>query len=152
MNQLVKLLKDYKNIGIYLSLKDEVNTSDYLAYFLENFESVSSSVVEDQDLVFYQIKDVNDLKVGYNNILEPAKNHQVLKNEMEAIIVPLVGFDKNNNRLGFGQGYYDRYLADYKNVTIGLAFDDQQHPHLPRDEWDVKLDYIITESRIFKNK
>ncbi|NLC54735.1 MAG: 5-formyltetrahydrofolate cyclo-ligase [Erysipelothrix sp.] len=150
MEQLLELLEGHKNIGIYLSLKDEVNTTDYLDHFFENFESVSTSVIEDEQLVFYKIKSIRELKPGYMGVLQPPTTDLTLKDEMDVIIVPVVGFDRQNNRIGYGKGFYDRYLSDYKHKTIGLAFDEQEYRHIPHDENDVALDYIVTETRIFK--
>ena len=150
ITQLLTILQGHKSIGLYLSLKDEVSTLDYLNHFLSNFESVSSPVVVDNDLVFYKINTVRELKSGYMEILEPIQSEVIEKQTMDAIIVPLVGFDKHNNRIGYGKGFYDRYLMDYEHLTIGLAFDDQEYPHIPHDNQDVPLDYIVTETRIFK--
>lgn len=150
ITQLMPRLDGHSNIGIYLSLKDEVNTTDYLNHFLSNFDSISSSVVADDDLVFYKINNVRELKPSHMDILEPLQTELVEKDSMDVLIIPLVGFDKQCNRIGYGKGFYDRYLMDYKGLKIGLAFDDQEYPHIPHDENDVALDYIITETRIFK--
>ena len=83
-------------------------------------------------------------------VLQPPTTDLTLKDEMDVIIVPVVGFDRQNNRIGYGKGFYDRYLSDYKHKTIGLAFDEQEYRHIPHDENDVALDYIVTETRIFK--
>lgn len=150
INRLVKLLAGDKSVAIYLSLKDEVNMTDYLTYFLENFETVSASVVEDKQLVFYKVNNFRELKPGMMDILEPSKNEKVDKNTIDTIIVPLVGFDQQNNRIGYGKGFYDKYLSDYQGKTIGVGFDQQEYPHIPHNELDVSLDYIVTETRTFK--
>ncbi len=150
IKQLTKVLEKHKNIGIYLSLKDEVNTTDYLNYFLENFERVSASVIEDNSLVFYKVNSLRELKPGYMDVLEPLREELTEKSDMDAIIVPMVGFDQRRNRMGYGKGFYDRYLKDYTGVIIGLAFEESEMRHLPHDENDVRLDYVITDNRVFK--
>lgn len=150
MENVIKVLDGHLHIGIYLSLKDEVNTTDYLNYFLSNFESVSSSIVEDDSLVFYKINTLRELKPGYMDILEPTTEERIDKDQMDAIIVPMVGFDKHFNRIGYGKSFYDRYLSDYNGKIIGIAFDDQEYPHIPHNEDDVPVDIVVTETRILK--
>ena len=69
------------------------------------------------------------------------------------MLVPILAFDKNKHRLGYGKGYYDRYLNKYlklKNIlTVGVAFSFQRHHKLPINKKDVKLNYIITEKGVF---
>lgn len=150
IENLHTLIKDYDNVAIYMSLKDEVNTSDYLDYFLSNYKVVSSSKIEEENLVFYQISSKNEVKPGYMDILEPKSLNKVDKKDIEAIIVPMLGFDKHLNRMGYGKGFYDRYLKDFEGVKIGLAFDVLNYPHLPHDENDVSLDYVVSEKQIYK--
>ena len=72
----------------------------------------------------------------------------------DIILVPTVGFDKNLNRLGYGGGYYDRYIARIKKIkniiTIGLSFSFQKFDKLPINKFDQRLDAIITERNIFQ--
>lgn len=150
IENLIPVLKDHLHIGLYLSLKDEVNTEEYINYFLSHFESVSSSVVVGDDLEFYKINNVRELKPGYMDILEPTSQQLTPKDQMDAIIVPMVGFDKHFNRIGYGKSYYDRYLKDYNGVIIGIAFDDQEYPHIPHNKDDVAMDVIVTEFRVLK--
>ena len=70
------------------------------------------------------------------------------------MLVPLLAYDKKKNRLGYGKGYYDKYLGKLKKfgkkmITIGVAFSFQKHDNLPVNINDVKLDYILTEKGIF---
>ena len=60
-------------------------------------------------------------------------------------MVPGIAFDKGNHRIGYGKGYYDNFLKNFKGKTIGLAFKMQILEIIPKDEWDVKLDKIIVE-------
>lgn len=150
IHKLLPLIKDAKNIGIYLSLDDEVNTLDFLEIFLSEFDSVSAPVVKNEDLVFYKIASRDKLKLGYKNILEPKEEVVTNKNLIDVMIVPLVGFDRRLNRIGYGKGFYDRYLKDFNQLKIGLAFDDLEYSNIPHNDNDIKLDWIITESRILK--
>ena len=65
-------------------------------------------------------------------------------------VVPLIAFDSRLNRIGFGGGYYDRYLSKHNTVSVGIAFDEQQCDDLTPEETDVPLDFIITPTRILR--
>ena len=84
-------------------------------------------------------------------ILEPSKSKTKIP---DVILVPILAFDKNKYRLGYGKGFYDRYLNKYlkqfKNIlTVGVAFSFQKHHKLPINKNDVKLDFVITEKGIY---
>ena len=100
---------------------------------------------------FYSWKKNDVLFVNEFGILEPAKTKAKVPNIM---LVPILAFDKNKYRLGYGKGFYDRYLNKYlkqfKNIlTVGVAFSFQRHHKLPVNKNDVKLDFIITEKGIY---
>ena len=91
------------------------------------------------------------LKVNKYGMLEPIKSKQKIPNIM---LVPLLTYDKNKHRLGYGKGFYDRYLNRYlkkfKNIlTVGVAFSFQKHHKLQINNMDVKLNYILTEKGIY---
>ena len=74
----------------------------------------------------------------------------------DVIVVPLLAFDRLHNRLGYGKGYYDKFLSKYNNtkgkkpfLTIGLAFSFQKYKKIPTTKSDIKLDYILTEKGVF---
>ena len=84
-------------------------------------------------------------------MLEPAKGKTNVPN---IIIVPVLSYDQDKNRLGYGKGFYDRYLNKYlkkfKNIlTVGVAFSFQKHHKLPIDKNDIKLNYILTEKGLY---
>ena len=100
---------------------------------------------------FYQWKNNDILLLNKYGIPEPVKSKKVTPN---LILLPLLAFDKNKNRIGYGKGYYDKYLNKYlklhdKIVTVGVAFSFQKHHNLPVNDKDFKLNYIITEKGIF---
>ena len=101
---------------------------------------------------FYRWKKNSILKINKFGMLEPALlSNSIIPNIM---LVPLLAFDKNNNRLGYGGGFYDRflnkYLKMYNNIlTVGIAFSFQKYHKLPVSNNDVKLNYILTEKGIF---
>ena len=96
---------------------------------------------------FFSWKKNEALKVNKFGMLEPIKSNL---NIPEVMLVPLLAFDSDRYRLGYGKGFYDRYLNKYKNIlTVGVAFSFQKHHKLPIDNKDVKLNYILTEKGIY---
>ena len=101
---------------------------------------------------FYSWKKNDILSVNKYGILEPIKTKKVIP---DIILVPLLAFDKNKNRLGYGKGFYDKFLNKYvkthqRILSIGIAFSFQKHHNLPNNNKDFKLDFIITEKGIVK--
>ena len=101
---------------------------------------------------FYEWRNKEVLKVNTFGMLEPFA--QLNKIIPHIILVPLLAYDNKKNRLGYGKGFYDRYLKKYlkkyKNIlTIGIAFSFQRHHKLPVFNNDVQLNYILTEKGIF---
>ena len=109
-------------------------------------------VIEENDSMnFFQWKKNEVLKVNKYGILEPNK---LIQNVPNVMLVPLLAFDKDKYRLGYGKGFYDRYLNKYlkkfKNIlTVGVAFSFQKYHKLPKNNMDVKLNYILTEKGIY---
>ena len=100
---------------------------------------------------FYSWEKNQALIVNQFGMLEPNKTKIKIPNLM---LIPILAFDKHKYRLGYGKGFYDRYLKKYlkkfKNiVTVGVAFSFQKYHKLPIDKNDVKLNYILTEKGIY---
>ena len=88
------------------------------------------------------------LKVNNFGFLDPSGKSKAIIPDL--IVVPLLAFDKSKNRLGYGKGYYDKFLRKNKNITtIGLAFSFQKYNKIVSLKHDVKLNYILTEKGIF---
>ena len=101
---------------------------------------------------FYKWKKNEVLRINQFGMLEPAllRDHVI----PDIMLIPLLAYDNQNNRLGYGGGFYDRYLnkylKTYSNIlTIGIAFSFQKHHKIPVLNNDVKLNYILTEKGIF---
>ena len=108
-------------------------------------------IEKNHSMNFYKFSKKDILKVNEYGMLEPFKSKNVIP---EIIFVPLLAYDVSKNRLGYGKGFYDRYLFKYlkinKNIlTVGVAFSFQKHHNLPVNNKDIKLDYILTEKGLF---
>ena len=119
--------------------------------YISNQDLLLPVIEENNSMNFFSWKKNEVLKVNRYGMLEPIKSKQNIPNIM---LVPLLAFDKDKYRLGYGKGFYDRYLNKYlktfKNIlTVGVAFSFQKHHKLPINNKDVKLNYILTEKGIY---
>ena len=145
-----KLLKnpkilESKNILIYVSLSEEVETKELIEELLKLKKLVYTPRIVSNYIEFYQITSLLDLKPGKFNILEPIGEKKFINFSSCCIIVPGLLFDKSNNRLGYGGGYYDKYLENKKIYKIGICFHDLLIDKLETLSHDIKMDLVITE-------
>lgn len=133
-----------KTIGIYVSFNNEVDTIALIQEIIK-IKKVSVPKTSHHNMDFYLIDSFKELKLGNYGILEPHNHRFINKDWIDLLIVPMVAYDKNNNRLGYGGGYYDRYLKDYHGSVIGLAFAFQQVKKLPVESFDLPIKTIIDE-------
>lgn len=155
----LKEYKDAKNVMLFVSFRSEVLTYSMIREALADGKNISLPLVEKPHfkLRTYFIKDFNtDLEVGAYDILEPkvGRCRRAKKDEIDIVILPGSAFTKKGDRLGYGAGYYDRFLDGLPETTkkIALSFDLQIVDDLPVDENDVSMDMIITESRVINCK
>ena len=120
---------------------------------IKNKIKVFLPVIKKNNLMhFYQWNRQDVLQINKYGMLEPLKSlNYAIPNIM---LIPLLAYDKEKNRLGYGKGFYDRYLQKYlkKNssiLTIGIAFSFQRHHKLPVSSKDIRLNYILTERGLF---
>ena len=145
-----------KSIACYWATEEEVPTDQLIRHIWQDRKLAYLPVIQDHNhMAFYMYQHNDSLKRNKFNIAEPVieQRQPVAKTRLDMMVVPLVAFDSRGNRLGMGKGYYDRYLQDGQHssvVTLGLAYDLQHVDHLPAEPWDVRLDYIVTESRMYQ--
>ncbi len=150
-----QILKNKKNIMLYISFKSEVETKSLIKFLLKKKLKVYVPVIIDEKVHPVRLKVNDKFKKGKFNILEPAKKIKLTNfNLLDIIIIPGICFDKKGNRIGFGKGYFDRFLSklDKKIIKIGFAFSKQIVKKIPAKKHDIKMDYIITEREIINCK
>ena len=89
------------------------------------------------------------MEKGSFGILEPSQNGKIFTQKIDLMIVPGISFDKERNRLGYGKGYYDRFLACNKTFKIGVCFEETRCESLTCDKHDIKMDLVITDKKIY---
>ena len=155
-NPILKLIYNFSkkkiiNISFYYPSNNEVNTLELFKLInkKKNLVSLLPTISFNNSMKFYRWKYLDTLKVNRYGMLEPL----ITKNPLipDLMLVPLLAFDSNYNRLGYGKGFYDKFLNKYlkynKNIlTIGVAFSFQKYNKLPASKHDVKLNYILTEN------
>ena len=149
--------KASKVILAYYPFRSEIDTTIIIQNALKQKKKIILPRVNGKKLELYYIKDLkNDLSPGSFDIMEPIPSKCVLTSykNIDMILVPGVGFDKNFNRLGYGGGFYDKLLEELpvKTPRIALAFSLQLIENIPIMAHDLKVDIIITEKEILRRK
>ncbi len=141
----------------YVDYRSEVMTRPYIKKALSEGKKVYCPRVEGLDISFFRIDDMTDLKPGYQGILEPAPDAlrrytANMQNNTTMVIVPGSVFDRSGNRMGYGKGFYDRFLKRYdKLIKTAVCFDMQiMDEEIPHDHNDVKMDLIVSERQVLR--
>jgi len=149
--------KDANNVMLYISFGKEVVTK----YIIDDLQShrkrvfIPVTVPQTKALIVSELKDFEkDLQVGHFGVMEPKEEtlRPVDPSILDLVIVPGVAFDKSGYRIGYGGGYYDRFiprLSD-KATTVSLAFDMQLVDKVPTNQYDIPVEYIVTEEQFIK--
>ncbi|MBU0615096.1 MAG: 5-formyltetrahydrofolate cyclo-ligase [Nanoarchaeota archaeon] len=134
-----------KSVLFYVSFGNEVNTLEMIKEALAE-KIVAVPIVQENDIVASVIKDIKELDSANKfGIKEPSFINSIEK--IDLVIVPGLAFDRQGYRLGFGKGYYDKFLSKLSTKTIGICFDFQILDKLPAEEHDIRIDKIITEKQ-----
>ena len=142
--KLLPYLQD-KMILSYYPFKSEVDVSMINESFKVAYPVVYGGKYMDAFIPQNGIFTINEYGI---NEPDPDDSTLIDSSQIEVIIVPLVGFDRNRNRLGYGKGYYDRYMNDFEGLKIGVAFAEQETAAIDTEKNDVQLDIIITDKDI----
>jgi 5-formyltetrahydrofolate cyclo-ligase len=149
---LMAIIRDKETVMVYTSKEKEVNTVPLIhALFRQKNPVVVPIIVkEDVSLRLSYLRDFSALVPSTFGVPEPIGNEiPAATDDIGTIVLPMLGFDRTGGRIGYGAGYYDRFLS--KNLTlrkIGIAFACQEVGNLPVDENDIRMDSIITEDGI----
>tara|TARA_Y100000389_G_scaffold153703_1_gene154019 strand:+ start:293 stop:835 length:543 start_codon:yes stop_codon:yes gene_type:complete len=149
-NILRKTKKLGKLVGGYYPYNYEIDGIEILEKLeKENYKISLPKIRNNSKMDFFSWSSKNPLQLNKYGIPEPVSNKVIYP---AILLVPLVAFDKHNNRIGYGGGFYDRYIKkirkNKKIITIGLAYSYQEVQKVPVDKNDMKLDFIITSKKI----
>ena len=155
INTVKPLIEEIENeyIGTYISFRDELDTKKLNQYLLERELNLALPAIDFQtkEINFFMYQKNTELIENKFSILEPKNKDKVIFPKI--ILIPLLGYSKSGFRLGYGGGYYDKYLSkngigDVKK--IGIAFSFQEVEEIPFEDHDERLDWILTEKHLYK--
>ena len=143
---------NFQNVGGYYPCNHEINDLDILNFLREKRANISLPIIrKNNQMDFFKWTNNDPLKINKYGIAEPTSVEKIYP---DIIFVPLVAYDDNLNRLGYGGGFYDRYLQKISKIKkifkIGLGFSYQETKKIPINKHDKKLDLIITEKKIIQ--
>ena len=156
-SQLSKLPEFIKaeQILLFAGYGSEPDTLPWIAECVAMGKNVLCPVVTGEEMQFYEISALQQLKAGYKGIPEPEPDESTCyrKRECDLMVLPGTAFDVSGNRIGYGKGFYDRYLAaGFSGETVAVAFSFQvlEEKRIPAEETDRKVNCIVTEKEVIR--
>jgi 5-formyltetrahydrofolate cyclo-ligase len=145
--------KTYFHLFLSIEEQKEINT-EYLLHLLAGKDKeivISKSDFETRKMTHYLLTDNTKIKKNEYNIPEPMDGLEVPSTKIDVVFVPLLGYDKKGNRVGYGKGFYDQFLSECKSdvIKVGLSFFEPEEVITAIFEGDVQLDFCVTPKSIF---
>lgn len=139
-------------VHCYVSInkRNEVNTHPLIKDLIRQNKKLAVPVTnfEDGTLSHIYLENYEDLKPNKWGVPEPERGEKANIEDFDLVIVPMVGGDPERNRIGYGKGFYDRFLRDIECLTLGLLFDCCLVESVPTETFDISLDKCITETKV----
>jgi len=138
-----------QNIACYFPIGSEVDTHDVMLNILKQGKNLLLPRIVDNNIQFYIVSNLEKLESGNFEIMEPKDSCEKAE-KIDCVLIPTVGVSKLGVRLGYGHGYYDRFLSSIDAVKISLTYSKQIVKSIPSDSHDIKIDWIVTEDENIK--
>jgi len=138
-----------ENVACYFPIGSEVDTHNVMLNTLKQGKNLLLPRIVDNNIQFYIVSNLEKLERGSFEIMEPKDSWEKAK-KIDCVLIPTVGVSKLGVRLGYGYGYYDRFLSSTNAVKISLTYSKQIVKSIPSDSHDVKIDWITTEDENIK--
>lgn len=137
---------------VSINKRKEINTHPLIRRMLQDGKKVAVPVTDfaDNKLIHSRIFDETEWVSNKWGIEEPGNIHEIDINAIDVVIVPMLAADFAGNRIGYGKGFYDRFLTNTSAVKAGFVFHDFIFSNIPAEEFDIKMDMLISEKGIFK--
>lgn len=145
--EIIGKFAETKKICIYNAIPGEVQTRAFVEKW-RNEKEFYFPVTKEEEIHLCKIEEDTEYCKSPIGIFEPVGEEFREYGQLDMIIVPGMAFDRKGNRLGRGKGYYDRFLKKTKALKIGVCFDFQLLDSIPSDEYDVKMDMIVSENEL----
>lgn len=140
----LSLVEHHECISTYISIKDEINSRLLINELHLMNKIVCCPVLKGDEMEMHQLNNLENVVRRPMDLLEPTSN---IECQPTLVFVPLLAFNEMGYRIGYGKGYYDRYLSNWNCLKVGLAY-SWMLEDFKEDEYDVRLDYIVTEKEI----
>lgn len=144
-----------RSVLFYFSFGSEVITENMIVESLkQKILLLPRTIIKDKTIQSCEVKDLkNDLQEGFGGIIEPKKKCKVYApQEIDLIIVPGIAFGEKGERLGYGSGFYDRFLKNCTGTFVGLCFEIQITDKIIEENHDIRMHKIVTEKRVIDCK
>lgn len=141
-----------KTIGLYSPIRNEVETGPVFVTALSMGIQICYPSVLDDELHYFKVKSLEDLTPGCFGVSEPdRKSFEIYPDQIDLLVVPGVVFDHYGHRLGYGRGYFDRFLSAcaYDGLSVGLCFDFQIIDRLPVENHDQQLMLLVSDKKVY---
>lgn len=144
-----------QHVSIFQPYNNEIDTNNLITLLFSKKISISLPCIDEDSnqMIFRELKEGEELVKGKYGILEPSDKNKVIIPSV--LFIPLLAFDDNGNRLGYGGGYYDKYIEELENnenmsIKIGVGYSFQKINEVPNNSMDKKLNWILTEKYLYK--
>tara|TARA_B110000027_G_scaffold121335_1_gene135412 strand:+ start:1168 stop:1746 length:579 start_codon:yes stop_codon:yes gene_type:complete len=144
-----------QQVSIFQPYNNEIDTNNLITLLFSKKISISLPCIDEDSnqMIFRELKEGEELVKGKYGILEPSDKNKVIIPSV--LFIPLLAFDDNGNRLGYGGGYYDKYIEELENnenmsIKIGVGYSFQKINEVPNNSMDKKLNWILTEKYLYK--
>jgi len=152
IHQNLKKISEYtnsQNIACYFPIGSEVDTHDVMINILKQGKNLLLPRIVDNNIQFHIVSNLEKLERGSFEIMEPKDSCEKAK-KIDCVLIPTVGVSKLGVRLGYGYGYYDRFLSLTDTVKISLTYSKQIVKSIPSDSHDIKMNWVVTEDEYIK--
>ncbi len=143
-NRLIEFAKEYKHIGVYVSLRHEVDTRKFIQWCFNQHKHVYVPKIVRNEMIFVEIDSLSDCIQNKMGILEPCSNVES-NHSIELMVIPMLAYNERNYRLGYGKAFYDRYLSQHDAYKLGICFSANFDHELQEEDHDIDLTQILTE-------
>jgi 5-formyltetrahydrofolate cyclo-ligase len=145
----IEVFRNAEKVACYYSIGSEVRTLDIIQQMISEGRTMALPRVTDGELVFCAVKNFEELQKGEFGIMEPKKNCPIVE-DFDVILVPAVAMMRTGQRLGYGRGYYDRFLSKHRTPTIALEYSKLVVRNIPKSEGDIPIQWIVTEDEVIR--
>lgn len=132
-----------RTLYAYLSYNQEVRTDMIIQEALNSGRVVAVPRVEGDQMTFRRLNSLSDTLPGFHGIPEPREDAEIICDKEALVLMPGLAFDREGHRLGYGGGFYDRFLEEEPHPTIALCYGFQIVDEVPCEEYDLPVDYVI---------